>query len=271
VQEARSVNQIGHKNIIDIFAFGDLPNNAGHYFVMERLEGESLASRIQREKRILGPAAIAILEQVADAIDAAHRTGIWHRDLKPDNVFLVPDRGGPHVKVLDFGIAKLTEGAVAAATRTGVPMGTPMFMSPEQWKGREVDHRTDVYALAVMAYAMLTGSHPFEADSFPTLMYMHLQEPPPKPSTRGAPAWADAPILAGLAKEKADRPTSAGDFVALLRKAMESSAGSLEGPLPAVPVEPAKPAAAVEPCHARSRRRPVHEAPRHPVPVPEPV
>ena len=137
VQEARAVNQIGHPNIVDVFAFGELPDGR-NYFVMDYLQGESLADRLQRAAMPLGE-AIEILDQVADALDAAHEKQIVHRDLKPDNVYLAAVRGGRTVvKLLDFGIAKLSvsdgpgsSGAIAK-TRTGMMMGTPGYLSPEQ-------------------------------------------------------------------------------------------------------------------------------------------
>jgi eukaryotic-like serine/threonine-protein kinase len=168
IQEARSVNTIRHINIVDVFAFGQLPDGR-RYFVMEWLQGSSLAGRIAG-----GPMppfeAVEVLDQIADALEAAHEKGIVHRDLKPDNIFLVDVRGGRQlVKLLDFGIAKLMdEGGVINRTRTGMMMGTPGYMSPEQARGVRVDHRTDVYALGAIAFELLTGKLPFDGESVRT-------------------------------------------------------------------------------------------------------
>jgi serine/threonine-protein kinase len=145
IQEARAVNQIRHGNIVDIFSFGELPDGR-RYFVMEYLEGVSLADRVKEGGMSLRE-AIEILDQVCDALEAAHEKGIVHRDLKPDNVFLVRTRGGRSVvKLLDFGIAKLSTTGSMQKTRTGIVMGTPAYMSPEQGRGKSVDPRTDIYA-----------------------------------------------------------------------------------------------------------------------------
>ncbi len=213
VQEARSVNQIGHPNIVDVFSFGELPDKRA-YFVMEWLAGESLGDRMARER--LSPAeAVEILDQVCEGLEAAHETGIIHRDLKPDNVFLMAVRSSQRqiVKLLDFGIAKLAgSGDVRIQrTRTGVMMGTPGYISPEQARGRNVDHRTDVYALGAMAFEMLCGRLPFDADNAMDIVMQHLTEPPPAPSS----LWPEIPpdleqiVLGMLAKDPAERPTLA--------------------------------------------------------------
>jgi eukaryotic-like serine/threonine-protein kinase len=214
VQEARSVNQIGHPNIVDVFAFGELPDGR-NYFVMEYLQGESLADRIQRAAMPLGE-AIEILDQVADALEAAHEKQIVHRDLKPDNVYLAAVRGGrTMVKLLDFGIAKLStpdgpgSGGGIAKTRTGMMMGTPGYISPEQARGKNVDHRTDVYALGCMVFEIVCGRLPFVADNAMDIVLMHMTTPP----VRASAIWPDIPpplddlIARMLEKEPAARPS----------------------------------------------------------------
>ena len=209
VQEARSVNQIGHPNIVDVFAFGELPDGR-NYFVMEYLQGESLAERIERTAMPLGD-AIEILDQVADALEAAHEKQIVHRDLKPDNVYLAAVRGGrTMVKLLDFGIAKLSapEGGVQK-TRTGMMMGTPGYLSPEQARGKNVDHRTDVYALGCMVFEIVCGRLPFVADNAMDIVLMHMTAPPP----RASEIWPDIPppldeLLARMLEKEAEaRPS----------------------------------------------------------------
>jgi eukaryotic-like serine/threonine-protein kinase len=164
VQEARSVNQIGHPNIVDIFAFGKLPDGRS-YLVMDLLEGESLRRRVKRGALTVAEAT-HVLDEVASALMAAHDKGFIHRDLKPDNVFLVAraEGGRTECKLLDFGLAKLLPNATterAFRTATGAQLGTPDYMSPEQLQGAGgVDTRTDIYALGVVAFEVLVGERP---------------------------------------------------------------------------------------------------------------
>jgi serine/threonine-protein kinase len=214
VQEARSVNQIGHPNIVDVFSFGELPDGR-NYFVMEYLQGKSLAQRIDAGAMPLGE-AIEILDQVCDALEAAHEKQIVHRDLKPDNVYLAAVRGNRTlVKLLDFGIAKLSvadgpggQGGIAK-TRTGMIMGTPGYISPEQARGKNVDHRTDIYALGAMAFEIVTGRLPFVADNAMDIVLAHMVQPPPRASTLWAeiPAALDDLLYKMLDKDPNNRPT----------------------------------------------------------------
>jgi serine/threonine-protein kinase len=161
LQEARSVNQIGHPNIVDIFAFGSLPDGR-RYLVMDLLEGESLRTRVKRGPLHVREAA-TVLDEIASALIAAHDKGFVHRDLKPDNLFLVAHPGRTDVKLLDFGLAKLLPNAPSARafrTATGAQLGTPDYMSPEQLRGAGVDARTDIFALGVVAFEILTGRRP---------------------------------------------------------------------------------------------------------------
>ena len=165
MNEARAANAIRHPNIIDIIDVGTLPDGLP-YLMMELLEGESLADRLERVGRLHLADALAIARDAGDAIAAAHEKGIVHRDLKPGIIFLANDPGTPRgwrTKVLDFGIAKLGANvAPGMQTNTGAIMGTPTYMSPEQCRGSGVvDHRSDIYALAVILYEMLRGQPPF--------------------------------------------------------------------------------------------------------------
>jgi serine/threonine-protein kinase len=209
VQEARAVNQIGHPNIVDIFAFGTLPDGRC-YFVMEQLRGESLATRIDRAALPIED-VLSILDSIAIALEAAHRKGIVHRDLKPDNVFLADVEGGkPAVKLLDFGIAKLThKDAGAKRTQTGNVMGTPAYISPEQARGEGVDHRTDLYAFGAVAYELLTNELVFPATNAADMLAQHLFTPPPSVLTRrpDIDPELDALITSLLAKDMNERPT----------------------------------------------------------------
>jgi len=180
IQEARAVNQIGHPNIVDIFAYGALPDGRA-YHVMDLLVGEPLRRRLKRS--VLHPSeAAAVIDDIASALIAAHDHGFVHRDLKPDNVFLVShDDRWPSVKLLDFGLAKLMPeyGVPSFTTKVGAMLGTPEYMSPEQARGVGVDHRTDIYALGVVMFESIAGKRPFPvlADSFATLL-QHAEEPP---------------------------------------------------------------------------------------------
>ncbi|WP_437971199.1 serine/threonine-protein kinase [Sorangium sp. So ce260] len=217
IGEARAVNRIRHRNIIDIFSFGVVDGR--HYFVMELLDGLTLGALIRREGRLSPGRAVPLLEGIADALDAAHAAGITHRDLKPENIFVATEKGGRWFpKLLDFGVAKLAGDALAHRTATGVAVGTPAYMSPEQVRGKGVDHRSDIYALGVIAHEMLTGALLFQAESMMDVMMMHLLNEPPRASSVCAdlPPELDAPLLAMLAKRAQERPPSAGAAVQAL-------------------------------------------------------
>jgi serine/threonine protein kinase len=169
LQEARAAARISHPGIVTVFECGQTDDHTV-YIAMELLVGETLAARIKRELLPL-PTVIALTRQLASALAAAHASGIIHRDLKPQNVFLVPDAaavGGVRVKILDFGIAKLSDTLGSnIQTHSMEMMGTPLYMSPEQCKSSaNVDGRSDIYALGCMFYAMLTGSPPFAGKTF---------------------------------------------------------------------------------------------------------
>ena len=211
IAEARAVNQIRHRNIIDIFSFGQLPDKR-QYYVMELLSGTPLDSYLTRRGgRIEPDEALPLLRDVARALDAAHSKGIAHRDLKPENVFISDDDGTPFPKLLDFGIAKLLgDDARQHKTRTGAAMGTPMYMSPEQCRGKDVDHRTDIYSFGIMTYQVLTGMLPFRGEDFVELLLQQTQATA-TPASQVAPQLPpaiDAAIQHMLEKEPANRPQS---------------------------------------------------------------
>ncbi|KYF71943.1 hypothetical protein BE15_05285, partial [Sorangium cellulosum] len=223
VAEARAVNQIRHRNIIDIFSFGAL-GDGRHYYVMELLEGMTLDAYLRKRGRLPPAEALPILVKIARALDAAHAAGIAHRDLKPENVFLVFDEDGAiFPKLLDFGIAKLLgePSTTAHKTRTGHLIGTPLYMSPEQCRGRNVDHRTDVYSFGILAHELLAGAPPFDGESAFDLLTKHASEPAPPVSslaTHLSPAL-DAPLLRMLEKDPASRPASLLEATAALVEA----------------------------------------------------
>ena len=179
VQEAKSASSIGHPHIIDISDFGDLPDGST-YFVMEYLNGISLTQAMSDATRFDSARVCHVGAQIADGLAAAHAHGIRHRDLKPDNVFLIErSNDKDFVKVLDFGIAKVSNSPGASKlTKAGAVFGTPHYMSPEQAAGSGLDHRTDIYSLGVMLYEMTSGQLPFNADNFMGILTQHMYKAP---------------------------------------------------------------------------------------------
>ena len=210
VMEAKAVNQIGHEHIVDIGDFGNTPGG-DFYFVMEYLQGESLADRLKREVVLSQKRALGIAAQVADALGASHDQGIIHRDLKPENIFLITRRGNPDfVKVLDFGLAKLTqvEEKVNHKTRAGSVMGTPYYMSPEQGEGKvQIDHRADVYSLGIILFEMLTGKVPFGGEGYGEIIVKHIthQAPSARKINPSISAAVEMILFQTLAKDREDR------------------------------------------------------------------
>lgn len=217
--EARIVSAISHPGLVSIFEIGSLPSGQP-YIVMEYLDGESLAHRITRCGAKLGGDTLRITRQIASTLGFVHARGVVHRDLKPDNIIIVADSeaaGGERAKILDFGIAKIVSAGDVAGqvpggkTRTGLILGTPAYMAPEQCRGAGlVDEKADVYALGVMLYEMLSGQPLFSAEGIGELMALHMFQVPP-PITEIVPVVAcDVAELvhAMLAKRPQDRPTA---------------------------------------------------------------
>lgn len=232
VAEARAVNQIKNRHIIDIFSFGKL-SDGRHFYVMDLLEGEPLDRFIARERRCSVETTIQLLRPIAEALDAAHAAGVVHRDLKPQNIYLVWDATGETVpKLLDFGMAKLL-GDSPVHTQSGTPLGTPLYMSPEQARGDQVDGRSDVYALGVLCHELVTGKHPITGENTIAVLMAHIIQAPPPMSEVASdlPSALDAPVLAMLKKKPEDRPASASEALAALARAAESVAMTVpEGP-----------------------------------------
>ena len=240
VTEAKAVNQIGNEHIVDIHDFGTTADG-DFYFIMEFLQGESLADRVKREAPLDPARALDIAAQVADALAASHAHGIIHRDLKPENIFLIHKGStSDFVKVLDFGLAKLTLGAdkVSHKTRTGSVMGTPYYMSPEQCEGRpNIDHRADVYSLGIILFEMMTRQVPFSGEGYGEIIVKHITAPVPSPraiNPRLSLAH-EALLLRALAKNRDERFQGMEDFrVAMLdpeRYALSPSIVPTPGPL----------------------------------------
>ena len=216
-QEAIAASQIGQENIVDVTDFGRTQQGA-LYFVMEDLEGVSLAAILHASGPLPVERAARLLAQVCRALGAAHGRGIVHRDLKPDNVIVVRrDDGSDFVKVVDFGIAKSgTRPERGRLTRAGTIIGTPEYMAPEQAAAATVDHRADVYAFGVLAYELLTGHLPFKADTaIATLLEHQTRTPvPPGQLRAGLPAPFEALILKALAKRPDARQQSMAEVAA---------------------------------------------------------
>jgi serine/threonine-protein kinase len=210
--EAKIVGRIKHAGIVKIFDVGFHDEHA--YLIMELLEGESLAKRLERVGRLPASPLSDIGRQIASVLDATHRAGITHRDLKPDNIFLVTDEeraSGERVKILDFGIAKLTGTLAGSAPKTHGTMGTPTYMAPEQWgDSAKVDWRADVYSLGCVAFEMACGRPPFIAHNIAEAYTKHLTEPPPPVAgfAPDMPPAFDLLIAHLLAKKPDDRPPS---------------------------------------------------------------
>ena len=230
-QEARSVNQINHEHIVEISDFGTELDAEGKptavYFVMELLQGETLGERLAA-----GPIklerAIHIIRQLAGALAAAHRLGVVHRDVKTENVFLIKRQGdAEYVKVLDFGVAKLTQptaGAPTVSTMDGAIIGTPTTMSPEQALGEPVNQRADIYAVGVLLYLLLAGKLPIDADNFGKLISLLVtKKPDPLPAKNplgeNIPPELAALVLRCLEKDPAHRPQSMDELLESLSDA----------------------------------------------------
>ncbi|MCP3105522.1 serine/threonine protein kinase, partial [Myxococcus sp. K15C18031901] len=232
--EARAVNAIRHRGIIDIFGFGQVPDGR-QYIVMEFLEGQALDAVLAEKVRLPVPEALSILDEVLAALAAAHGAGVVHRDLKPSNIFLVrqPD-GSRYVKVLDFGLAKRGQGPTGrtAQTRTDMVVGTPEYMAPEQARGQEVGPMTDLYALGVVSFEIVTGRLPFTGSSPVDLLMKHVEARPPRPSefVPDLPPALDAFILQMLTKDPETRPNKADDLRQQLTKLRRSLRATRSNP-----------------------------------------
>ena len=221
-QEAQSASSIGHPNIVSIDDFGQMEDGR-FYLCMEYLVGQSMAELMQAEGGLAPGRALALIAQVCDGLAAAHAKGIIHRDMKPENVFVTQGSDGSDcVKVLDFGIAKVSqEDGQSNLTKTGSVFGTPHYMSPEQALGKKVDARADIYSLGVILFEVFTGQLPFKAESFMGILSQHITEKPPLPSQvaaggKGIPEPVEGLILRAMAKDPSERFAS----VLLLKQAM---------------------------------------------------
>src|SRR5215472_16766091 len=226
-REAQMASRIDNPHAVIIYDFGETEDGV-LYLVMEYVDGESLGRVLLQEKTFTPARTCSIARQIAEALGAAHTLGIVHRDLKPDNVML-GSRGGAadFVKVLDFGIAKtVSHDAAEDLTQTGFVLGTPAYMSPEQLSGEKLDARSDIYSLALIVYQMLSGKLPFEGENTQARLIKRLIESP-VPLSRNVPtinADFESAVMAGLARNRDDRPASAAAFANSLQTCIGSQA-----------------------------------------------
>ncbi len=241
--EAKIAASIRHPGIVDVFDYGQDERGRG-YIIMEFLDGESLRTRLARESPLSPDLAIALTTQIASAVGAAHEAGVIHRDLKPDNIFLVEDRESPHrvrAKVLDFGLAKSAAPTEKQLTHSGNFVGTPLYIAPEQARGKTVDARADIYSLGCILFEMVCGRPPFDDETVGDLIIAHASSPPPTPRSL-VPTLAPAlerTILRALAKAPDERHATMSAFAAALAGlAVGSDRTALARPVPAIPAAP---------------------------------
>lgn len=263
-QEAAAVAQLRHPNIIQVYDFNH--DNEVYYMVLEYVPGETLQAKLKAlhsaGQRLSLTEAVRIMATVTDAVEYAHRRGMVHRDLKPANVMLNQES---QPILMDFGVAKMLTGT--QHTATGTLVGTVAYMSPEQIKGSRVDERADIYSLGVMLFEMVAGRPPFEGDSAMTVMFKHVNEPPPdiRQYNSELPEGVREVIQRALAKEAEDRYQHASDLASALR-GVRLTATYVEPPTQQRPVKPVEPVRSTEQPKALEVPRPVE-----PVAQPKPV
>lgn len=216
LREAKIASSLDVPNVVRVFEIGGLEGDSAPfpYIAMERLRGRDLAEHLQLHRRLSIARAVTLIREVGRGLDAARDAGIVHRDLKPRNVFLAESGiGGARRtwKILDFGVSKLMD---SERTQTGAVIGTPAYMAPEQARGLAVSHRTDLYALGVIAYRVLTGRPAFTGEQTPEILYQVVYQMPPKPSAGlpTLPSEVDLVLAVAMAKDEKDRFESASAF-----------------------------------------------------------
>ncbi|MEO7403883.1 MAG: serine/threonine-protein kinase, partial [Burkholderiales bacterium] len=215
-REAETAGRLNHPHIVTIFDAGEEHDLA--YIAMEFLKGKDLTGHTKPDNILPLPTVLLILARVADGLDYAHKQNIVHRDIKPGNIMY--DRETDAVKVTDFGIARITD---SSRTKTGMVLGTPTFMSPEQLAGKKVDGRSDLFSLAVTLFQMACGRAPFTGDSMAQLMFKIANEPTPDITAfnPNVPRQLSGFLMKALAKEPSDRFQSGAEFAALMRRLAE--------------------------------------------------
>jgi serine/threonine protein kinase/streptogramin lyase len=226
--EAEQAASLDHANVVTVHDAGEADGLL--FIVMRYVRGTDLKALIEREGALEPGRAAALVGQVAQALDAAHAKGLIHRDVKPANILITHEAGAEHALLTDFGLTKRPE-QTTGLTRTGQFMGSVDYAAPEQFEGRPLDARTDVYSLACVAFECLTGQVPFPRDQEAAVMYAHLEANPPKVSAirPGVPAETDRVVAIGMAKQPEDRYRSAG----ALASSLGASIGILDAEEPA--------------------------------------
>jgi len=227
-REAQVIAHLEHPRILPVHDFGH--EGELFYLVMRLIEGDTLYQRLLDDALPVDVAA-RFVTQIAEALDYAHAEGVIHRDLKPNNILI---DAWDNLYLMDFGLAKMVASS-SNLTETGAVLGTPAYMAPEQWRGAPVDARTDVYALGVILYEMVAGETPFETDTPYSLMYKHLNDPPPPLRDRlpDLPEAAERVILKALAKDMTGRYQSAGDLARAFVSAVEGEEDGAPADVPA--------------------------------------
>src|SRR5215471_2828525 len=247
-REARSAAMIRHPNVVTIHDFSESKGDDPAYIVMELVPGTSLREILTRENRLVPERAVALMRDICAGVGVAHRHGVVHRDLKPDNVIVQArefDGEREMAKVVDFGIAKTGgQNIELNLTQTGTMVGTPFYMSPEQWRGEQLDARSDVYSLGAMLYEMLTGTLPFAATSLPELISKQITEEPPAFSPPlNIPAGLQKVCREAMAKQPQARPADATSFARELARELDRATAAVaqteSSLVPTLPVQPA--------------------------------
>jgi len=232
-REAQSASTINHPNVVEVVDVCRLEDGRP-FIVTEFLEGEELGALLDRVGQLEPQAAIRIARQICRALMAAHEKGIVHRDMKPENVFLVGDLTAPRVKIIDFGISKQSEDS-AKLTRTGMVMGTPAYMAPEQARGEHVDKQADIYAVGGILYRSVTGHKPYEGEDGAMVLTQVLMEEPRRPRVvnPSVPGELELVIERAMARSCANRLATMAELEAELA-ALDTSPGSVDGSLPSM-------------------------------------
>jgi serine/threonine-protein kinase len=230
LREAEVMSAIRHPNVVHVYAYGDLPNGAP-YLVMEFLEGEPLGDLLRRGVSLPIKRAIQLSIDAASGLNAAHQSDIVHRDVKPDNIFLVGPKGAPKLaKMVDFGLARLY--GATGLTAKGMIVGTPEYMSPEQAVNDPLDVRTDIYGLGVVMYRLLTGRLPFTSKSEVELLGAHLSLTPPPISElrRDVPVEVEHVVMSAMRKLPRNRYSTMLEFLEDLERLVGDRKGAVVGP-----------------------------------------
>jgi len=216
VQELRLTRRITHRNVIRIYDMVDL--GGAHAISMEHFDGRDLGTVAREDGPMPVERALAITEQILDGLEAAHAMGIVHRDIKPANILV---DANDIVKIVDFGLALVAQGTRSRLTQSGILVGTPEYISPEQITGQEVDGRTDLYSLGIVVYEMISGRLPFSGANAVNVLFQHLESevPPLVEVAPHVPAWVSDVVMRCMSRLAVDRPASAAEALALLRRA----------------------------------------------------